>query len=212
MFISSKDSLNISYIYCIFGSNNFLSSFQINIYLLLRHWGRSFAISSLSDVKHLIWTETTPQENKQCISYTKCLLLSLGVSGNHFDHMVGIYHLMAYELLCYLPPFSPQIWALALFQWSEVNLLLEFLNTRGSSESSGAIFLNTNDQATSLLGLSPWWNSLVKWLLSWVLKLDCLTIIPSFATKDWKLVGKLFSLSRPQLPLLQNEGNIINIT
>lgn len=213
MFISSKDSLNISYIYCIFGSNNFLSSFQITIYLLLYHWGRrSFVISSLSDVKHLIWTDTTPQENKQCISYTKCLLLSLGGRGNHFDHMVVIYHPMAYELLCSLPPFSPQIWALALFHRSKVNLLLELLNPGGSSESSGEIFVNTNDQATSLLGLSPWRDSLVKWLLSWALKLDCLTMIPSFATNDWELVGKLFSLSGPQLPQLQNWGNIINIT
>lgn len=90
-------------------------------------------------------------------------------------------------------------------------MLLELLNPGGSSESSGEIFVNTNDQATSLLGLSPWWDSLVKWLLSGALKLDCLTMIPSFATNDWELVGKLFSLPGPQLPQLQNGGNI-NIT
>lgn len=108
MFISSKNSLNILYIYCIFGSNNFLLSFQIPTYLLLHHWGRrSFVISSLSDMKHLIWTVTTAQENKQCISYSKCLLPSLGDSGNHFEHMVGVYHQITQENLCCLSPFSP---------------------------------------------------------------------------------------------------------
>lgn len=189
MLISSKDSLNISYIYCIFGSNNFLSSFQITTYLLLHHWGRrSFVISSLSEVKHLIWTETTAQENKQCISYAKCLIPSLGGSGNHFDHMVGIYHPTAHEQLCCLPPFSPQAWALTLFQRSEVILLLDkaFKTWKLFRILRGDIFyFNTNDRATPLSGLSQGWDSSVKWLLSWDLKSDCLSMTPSFATQDW---------------------------
>lgn len=161
MFISSEYSLNISYIYCIFGSNNFLSSLQITTYLLLHHWGRrSFVINSLSDVKHLILTETNAQENKQCISYAKCLLPSLGGSGNHFDHMVGIYHPMAHEHLYCLPPFSSQTWALALFQRTKVRLLSNRTSKpRKLIRIPKEISLNANYQATPSSGLSQGWDN-----------------------------------------------------